>query len=206
MKEFFTNLALFSFFAIAFSGLNSCTATQPNAGTDNAVTKTTNTKTQTNETKAPNYPPLPVGIADASVELLDGTITKVSDHKGKVILLNLWATWCGPCVAEMPAFEQMQARYKDQGFEVIGLNIGNQAGPSESIDTIKSFAEKHRITYALGRIDRAMTSQFYLVTKQEVIPQSFIVSKDGHLRAAFAGGGPKIVSLINETVEKAITE
>ena len=145
MKEFVTNLALLVIFAIAFSGLNACSGKQQTTSNTNTANQPANANTQTSETKASIYPPLPSGIADGEIELADGTITKASDHKGKVILLNLWGIWCGPCRDEMPHLAELQAAYGERGFEVIGLNIGDEDGAPENLDKIKAFGEKMKL-------------------------------------------------------------
>ncbi len=206
MKQFITNLALFMVFAIAFSSFNACKTTQQTATNDNAVNAPANANTEKTDSKSSDYPPLPVAIADADIELVDGTVTKVSGHKGKVLLLDLWGIWCGPCVAEMPHLAQLQAAYADKGFEVIGLNIGDQDGGPEDLGKIKAFAEKLQINYTIGRIQNTTTGQFYRVSRQQAVPQTFLVDREGHLRGVFVGGGPKVLNSIMETVEKTMSE
>ena len=214
MKRIITTLALFIVLTVVFSSFTGCKGTgQVDGNNANAVTANGNTNgpaAPANETSKSSavYPPLVAGIADANIELADGTTTKVSDRKGKVILLNLWGIWCGPCRAEMPALVQMQQQYGEKGFEVIGLNIGDADGKPEDMAKIKMFAENFapKINYTLGRIDRAATNQFYLLTRQEVVPQSILITRDGHLRGVFTGGGSRITDSIRETLEKALAE
>src|SRR5437763_3981345 len=73
-----------------------------------------------NLTKSSDYPPLVSGIADAPIEMVDGSPSKIADRKGKVVLVNLWATWCGYCRQEMPHLISMQNQYRDKGFQVLG--------------------------------------------------------------------------------------
>ncbi len=210
MKRIFTILALFIILTIVFSSLNGCKGTQ--TGVNNAANgapANANTLNATNGGGSSSvYPLLVSGIADANIELADGTVTKVSERKGKVILLNLWGIWCGPCRAEMPALAQMQAQYGDKGFEVIGLNVGDSDGKPEPLENIKKFEAEFtpKINYALGRIDRATINQFYLLTRQEVVPQSILITRDGHLRGVFVGGGPRITASMQETLDKAMAE
>ncbi|MFM9905468.1 MAG: TlpA disulfide reductase family protein [Pyrinomonadaceae bacterium] len=208
MKRIITKLALFVFFTIVFSSFTGCKGTSQQANANNAAAAPPNAVAQSNgePTKSSNYPLLVSGIADANIELLDSTMTKVAERKGKVILLNLWGIWCGPCRAEMPALAQLQAQYGEKGFEVIGLNIGDSDGSPEGLENIKKFSEQMNLNYTLGRIDRAATNQFYLLTRQEVVPQSVLVTRDGHLRGVFVGGGSRVTDSIKETVEKAMNE
>lgn len=209
MKEIITNLALFIVFCVAFSGLTACTGgTQPNVANTNANTAKTpaNPDAQTSDIKSTAYPPLPTGLAESEFELLDGTKFKVSDKKGKVLLLNIWGTWCGPCRAEMPDLIKMQDKYGPQGFEIIGLNIGDGSGGPESNEQIKKFAADMKLNYTLARSPNAATLEFYKVTKAQVVPQTILVDREGRLRGVFVGGGQRIIDSIGTTLEKTISE
>ena len=206
MKNVFTNLALFLVFAVAFSSLTACSRTQPDANASNTANATANTTATNTESKSANYPPLPSGIANTEFELLDGTMSKVSDRKGKVLLLDLWGIWCGPCVAEMPALARLQTAYADKGFEIIGLNIGDSNGVPEDPAKIKAFGEKLNINYTLARSRDSLTAQFYLLSRQQAVPQTFLVNREGHLRGVFIGGGQKVMDSIIQTVDKTMSE
>ena len=210
MKQFITNLALFVALAIAFSSFNACKTTPQTATNDNAgnapVNANANANTQKADSKSSDYPPLVSGIADGQIELLDGTVTKASDHKGKVVLLNLWGIWCGPCRDEMPHLAQLQTAYGERGFEVIGLNIGDHDGGLEDFAAIKEFGEKMKLNYTLGRIANSTTAQFYKLTRQEAVPQTILVDRDGRLRGVFVGGGSKVIGSMTETVDKVMSE
>jgi thiol-disulfide isomerase/thioredoxin len=154
---------------------------------------------------APGYPPLASGLADADLELISGGTFKISERKGKALLLNIWGTWCGPCRAEMPHLIEMQDKYRDRGFEVIGLNIGDGGGGSESNEMITKFAEKMKLNYTLARSTNAQTGQFYLITKQsDIVPQSILVDAEGHLRGVFIGGGQRVVDLMKQNVARVM--
>lgn len=206
MKDFFTNLALFLVFAVVFSSLTACSRTQLDANASNTADATANTAATNTESKSANYPPLPSGIANTEFELLDGTMSKVADRKGKVVLIDLWGIWCGPCVAEMPALARLQAAYADKGFEIIGLNIGDSNGTPEDSAKIKAFGEKLNINYTLARSRDSLTAQFYLLSRQQAVPQTFLVDREGHLRGVFIGGGQKVMDSIIQTVDKTMSE
>lgn len=67
-------------------------------------------------------------LPDLELQSLDGKTTKLSEVPGKVILINFWATWCGPCIHEMPSINQLRKTYQSQGFEVIGVNVDENPG------------------------------------------------------------------------------
>jgi len=202
MKEIITNLALLIVLCIFFSGLTACSGTQSNSANGNSA----NANAQTTKTDPAAYPPLAVALADAEFDLLDGTKSKLSDHKGKVLLVNIWGTWCGPCRAEMPSLIAMQDQYRDKGLEIIGLNIGDGSGTPEPIDAIKAFVEKMKLNYTIAIAPNSTTNQFYAITKASVVPQTILVDRDGHLRGVFIGGGPNITESMKQNLEKAMAE
>ncbi len=206
MKNQFISLSLFVVIAVAFSGLAACsgsTSPTPNLS-PNAASPVANTTTT--ESKSSAYPPLPSGIAQADLESLDGTKIKAADRKGKVLLLNLWATWCGPCRAEMPELIIMQEKHREQGFQILGLDVGDGDGNPESIEDIKAFSEKMKLNYELFRVGNEVTSEVYKFTKFSGIPISLLVDREGHIRGVFLGGGPKVLGQMKETVEKLMDE
>jgi thiol-disulfide isomerase/thioredoxin len=152
------------------------------------------------------FPALPPALANAKFELLDGSPMKISEKKGKVLLVNIWGTWCGPCKAEMPHLIALQNKYGSQGFEVIGLNIGDGGGTPEPIDLITSFAEKMGLNYTLARSSNESTREFYRLTRQEVVPQTIVIDRNGKLRGVLIGSGQRVYDSMYETVGKVMAE
>lgn len=213
MKDLFTNLALFIVFCIVFSGLTSCEETKSNVAGNNVKQNSANGspakppgENTGSTSNSPAYPPLRTGLAEAEFELLDGVKMKISEKKGKVLLLNIWGIWCGPCREEMPHLVELQNKYRDQGFEVIGLNIGDHDGAPESVDAIKKFADSMKLNYTLARSAAASTRHFYMITKQQVVPQTIIVDREGKLRGVFVGGGPRVIGEMKLNVEKTMAD
>ena len=196
MKNLFTKAILFIVLCVAFSSLTGC----PTAKSDAVNQQSTNT-TAPNDTKPSSYPLAPSAILQAEIKKLDGTTFKVEDKKGKVILLNLWATWCGPCRAEMPELIALQEKYKDKGFEIIGLNTDQ-----EGVEEINAFVEKMKLNYAQGFSDGKLTGEFFKLSKMNGIPQSILIDRENRLTGVFAGGGAKVVNSMKETVEKVVNQ
>jgi peroxiredoxin len=117
----------------------------------------------------------------------------LASYKGKVILLDFWATWCGPCKIEIPGFVEMQNTYGPKGFQVIGISIDDRA------DQLKPFVDEYKMNYpvlqGLGRDD--VTDAFGPVFG---LPTTLIISRDGRICASHAGMTAK------ETFENQIRE
>ncbi|MBL0387639.1 redoxin domain-containing protein [Tumebacillus sp. ITR2] len=120
---------------------------------------------------------LEVGQAapDFQLETLDGHKVQLSDYKGKVVLLNFWASWCEPCRQEMPDIEKAYETYKDQGLVVLGANL------QENNVSIKGFADNMGMTFPiLMDKDGKLAVQTY---KVKPIPTSFFIDQNGILQA-----------------------
>lgn len=118
------------------------------------------------------------GDYDFALTSIDGESLKLSDYQGKVVLVNFWATWCGPCVIETPALVRMYNKYKSQGFAVIGVALQSEE------DGVKDFVKQYRVPYAIGR---DITSEVGLRYQVFALPSSFLFSPDGKVKRAFTG-------------------
>jgi thiol-disulfide isomerase/thioredoxin len=120
---------------------------------------------------------------DFTLPSLDGTKVTLSAFRGKVVLLNFWATWCGPCKAEIPGFVELQQQYKDD-LVVVGLSVDDPA------DKAKAFADQYKVNYpivlGLGHDDiQDAYGPIY------GIPASFVISRDGKVCRRHLGIAPK---------------
>lgn len=154
------------------------------------------TTTATPEVKRSNdYPPAPTALMQANLTKTDGNSFKLSDYRGKVLLVNVWATWCGPCRQEVPELIQLQSKYKEKGFEVIGLNLDEEETP----EMIKDFGKELEVNYELVRGNSELFKEFYQISKRDAIPQSFLIDREGKLLGVFVGGGAALKRLIEST-------
>jgi thiol-disulfide isomerase/thioredoxin len=122
---------------------------------------------------------------DFKIKDLDNNDVALASFKGKVILLNFWATWCGPCKAEIPGFVEMQAKYRDQ-LTIIGYSVDDDAVKA------RAFAQEYKMNYpillGLGRED--VQDAFGPIWG---IPSSFIISKEGKVCKKHIGIAPMSV-------------
>ena len=211
MKKLFKSILFFAALSLALSSFTACEKTAntqqgPIDETEPEISEKDSKSGEKDKKNNANYPPLPEGIATAEVEDLDGGTFKIEDKKGKVLVLNLWATWCVPCIAEMPHLVEMQNEYKDQNFEVIGLNVGDGDGVPEPKDKIDRFVKKHGLNYELARADRKLFSEFVTLTRMPVVPQTVIVNREGRMTGIFTGGSKENFAKMKEVVEKTIKQ
>jgi thiol-disulfide isomerase/thioredoxin len=130
-----------------------------------------------------------------SLMTLDGKKVSLSDYKGHAVLVNFWATWCGPCKVEMPWFEQFQKQYAGQGLVILGLVDDVDAGK----DVIAKTAQKTGVTYPILLADGKVQTAYGGV---DVLPMSFYVDRNGVVIEETAGLGPK--DEIEAHIKKAI--
>lgn len=109
----------------------------------------------------------------------DGKTVRLSDYKGKVVLLDFWATWCGPCKIEIPWFIDFERKYKDQGFAVIGVSMDE-----EGWQVVKPFISELAINY---RILQGSDSTAQLYGGVEALPTTFLIDRDGKIAATHVG-------------------
>ena len=197
MKKILVNLFLFSALCISFSSLNGCGSPQASPPTVTANQPTNAAPSS----KGSDYPPIPASVASGEIKNLDGTTFSVGDKKGKVVLLNLWATWCGPCRGEMPRLVAMQDKYRDKDFEILGINTDD-----EPVSVINSFRDQMKLNYTLVWSSSQLQSDLLKISKFPGIPQSFLIDREGRLRGVFTGGNPKTVAQMESTVDSVVTE
>ena len=126
---------------------------------------------------------------DFTLADLDGDWITLNELKGKVVLLNFWGTWCGPCRREIPAFINLTKKYKKDGLEIVGITL-----TSGSPSNIRSFADKWGINYTLltdieGNETQTVTALYSQATGQRItgIPTTFIIDREGFIRQRYVG-------------------
>src|SRR5271165_5743814 len=115
---------------------------------------------------------------DFTVTDLDGRKLTLSDFKGKVVLLNFWATWCAPCRAEIPHFVEMQTKYRSQGFQVIGISMDDDAKP------VREFYQQYKLNYPVAIGNDQLAEKFGGVFG---LPVNFIIDREGRIHSRYPG-------------------
>jgi peroxiredoxin len=143
-----------------------------------------NTNPITEDTSAANLDNPTVGLEagnlapDFTLETLDGKTVRLSDYRGKTILLNFWATWCPPCRSEMP---DMQKFYEDEDVEILAVNLPQQEA---SMEDVKSFVEEYGLTFPVLLDQNLQVATDYGI---QVIPSSFMIDKNGIIQYTALG-------------------
>ncbi|GMO52738.1 MAG: hypothetical protein Ta2G_10740 [Termitinemataceae bacterium] len=115
---------------------------------------------------------------DFTVPLLNGGSQQLSALRGKVVIFNMWATWCPPCRAEMPSMEVLYQKYKNMGLEILAVDGG------ESAQTVARYINANKFTFPIGLDTRGTITQAY---ETGYIPTSYIINRQGNIVAKIVG-------------------
>jgi thiol-disulfide isomerase/thioredoxin len=122
---------------------------------------------------------------------LDGGTFKLSDFQGKVLVVDFWATYCPPCVRQVPRLAELSKKYRDKGLEVVGLTSDDKANQEEVV----KFLKKAGADYTIGYENQWLSAAFLKGTEDETgappIPQLFVISRNGRVVGHFIGESPQ---------------
>ncbi len=125
---------------------------------------------------------------------LDGAAKDFKDYKGKVVLVNFWASWCAPCIMEVPHLNSVYKRFHPKGFELLSLSVETQYG----VTKIKNISVKAKMEYSLGKANMDTLNELNIFA----IPTSMLFGKDGKLIRKFTG--PPNPGVLEKDIEVAL--
>ena len=135
-------------------------------------------------------------VPDFSLPDAEGNLTTLSDLRGQAVLVNLWASWCTPCQAEMPAMQRVFEEYKDQGFTILAVNATQQDSQAAAIQ----FAAEKGLTFPiLFDLDGSVARSYQMTA----LPSSFFILPDGTINEVIIGG-PMAEALLRVRVEQLL--
>jgi thiol-disulfide isomerase/thioredoxin len=144
---------------------------------------------------------LPESILNRRIQSLDKGSFRLADFGGKVVVVNLWATWCGPCRSEIPEYERVRRDYAARGVEFIGLTTED---PQTSSERVRQFARDLKFGFRLGWADRE--TAIALMNGRSVIPQTYVIAADGqvvrHWRGYASNG--RNGAMLREAIDRAL--
>ena len=216
--------ARMALFVLAFGGLtlwaSSCTSPEtsserPGANPANTQTaKSPNVSVKVNPSNGANTPaaganpsapasssmlePIADNVLQREVKLLEGETFKLSDYRGKVVVVDLWATWCGPCRMTIPHLIELRNSFDPKDVEIIGLTTED---PEMDAEKVRTFARNFKINYKIGWVEADMAQ--VLMRGRNAIPQALVITKDGRLLKHFVGYSEAVAQMMRQAIEQA---
>jgi thiol-disulfide isomerase/thioredoxin len=145
-----------------------------------------------------NASALPEGLLSHKLQAIDDSTFRLADFNGKVIVINLWATWCGPCRREVPDYEKVRKEYAARAVEFIALTTED---PASARDKVQKFARDFHFGFRIGWADRETAR--VLMNGRNAVPQTLVLGTDGHVVARWVGysvqhSGDRLRAAINQ--------
>ena len=148
----------------------------------------------------PAWTDLPPEVALAPLKDANGASFKLADFFGKVVVVNFWATWCGPCRREIPELIKLHKEFQSRGVEMIGLTSED---PGASAEKVRKFIQDFQIDYRIGWASDQVAAP--LMQGRTAIPQIFVISPDARILKRFVGFSPSNTSReLKQALEEAL--
>lgn len=145
---------------------------------------------------------LPESVSKRQLKALDNGSFSFSDFSGKIVVINLWASWCGPCRREVPEYEKVRKEFAGRGVEFIGLTTED---PRTSLDRVRQFARDFNFGFRLGWADRE--TALTLMNGRNAIPQTLVIAPNGRILSHWHGYSPQEGgSRLRDIIERALSE
>jgi thiol-disulfide isomerase/thioredoxin len=137
---------------------------------------------------------------ETSFATLSGKPRRLADYVGKVVVVDVWATWCGPCRVEIPHLVELAKEFKGRGVEVIGLTTED---PAKDTEKVREFVGQFKINYPIGWANGEFASS--LMSGRNSIPQTYVIGRDGRVRNHFVGFNAQVSPpQLRAAVEEAV--
>lgn len=145
---------------------------------------------------------LPQSLLNRQLKSLDNSSFRLADYDDKIVVVNLWATWCGPCRMEVPEYERVRKEYAGRGVEFIALTTED---PLTASDRVKKFVRDFNFGFRLGWADRETT--MVLMNGRSVIPQTLVIAPGGRIISHWRGySRGRSGDRLREVIERALSE
>lgn len=133
--------------------------------------------------------------SDFAAETVEGNTFRLAEHRGEVVVVNVWATWCAPCRVEMPGFVDLQERFREEGVQFVGIAI-NQHGAAP----VKAFAEREGLKFP-QIANPALAGRYF---PGEVVPRTYLIDKQGRIR--YEHDGVILKWALDDALERLVDE
>jgi thiol-disulfide isomerase/thioredoxin len=145
---------------------------------------------------------LPERLLERKIKGIDKGDFRLADFHGKVVVINLWASWCGPCRREVPDYEKVRKSYEGQEVEFVALTAED---PDEDTDAVKKFLRQVTFNFRLGWADREMARA--LMNGRNSIPQTIVIGSDGRVVKQWSGYAPgRSADRLRDAIDQALPQ
>lgn len=149
-----------------------------------------------------NMTALPESVLNRPLKSIDNSTFRLADFSGKVIVVNLWATWCGPCRREVPDYEKVRKEYAGRDIEFIALTTED---PNVARDRVQKFARDFKFGFRIGWADRETARA--LMNGRNGIPQTLVIGADGRIVNRWTGySSSESRERLREAIDRALSE
>lgn len=143
---------------------------------------------------------LPERVLDHRIRTLDNNYFRLSDFQGKVLVINLWASWCGPCRKEVPEYEEVRAEFLGRNVEFIGLTTED---PAVAAQQVNKFVRQSGFGFLLGWADRELART--LMNGRRGVPQTMVIATNGNIINHWVGYAPRQSGKrLRDTIDNAL--
>ena len=122
--------------------------------------------------------------------------TSLEDYRGKVIILNFWATWCGPCRVEIPDFVKLQEKYRSQGFEIVGVSMDKIWPRGSGAESVAPFMKSYNINYTVLMVNDLKALAGYTIPQG--IPTTYVLDREGRIVKTYIG--PRTMEIFEQDI------
>ena len=129
--------------------------------------------------------------------LKDGSTVQLAEYRGRVVLVDFWASWCSPCLQSMPAYNGLAARFADRGFQILAISV------DEKSESARAFVEKHPVRYVVLSDPHGEVAAAYDI---KGMPSSFLVDGQGRIRQVHVGFKPDDIRVLDRQITQLLEE